>query len=183
MQEVVILEAGKIEKTYWKDLWRYRELFLFLAWRDVLVRYKQTVIGLLWALLRPFITMVIFTIVFGHIAGLSKGETPYALLVFSALLPWQFFANTFSEAGNSLIGNAGMISKVYFPRLVIPMSSGVVGLVDFFISFIILGGLMIWYRWMPTASVLFLPLFILSALILALGAGIWISDLPTEEAC
>ena len=180
MQEVVILEAGKIEKTYWKDLWRYRELFLFLAWRDVLVRYKQTVIGLLWALLRPFITMVIFTIVFGHIAGLSKGETPYALLVFSALLPWQFFANTFSEAGNSLIGNAGMISKVYFPRLVIPMSSGVVGLVDFFISFIILGGLMIWYRWMPTASVLFLPLFILSALILALGAGIWISALTVR---
>lgn len=180
MQEELILEAGKIEKTYWKDLWRYRELFFFLAWRDVLVRYKQTVIGLLWALLRPFMTMVIFTAVFGHIAGLSTGETPYALLVLSALLPWQFFASTFSEASNSLIGNAGMISKVYFPRLVIPMSSGIVGLVDFLVSFLILGGLMIWYRWVPTVTMLYLPLFIISALILALGGGIWVSALTVR---
>jgi lipopolysaccharide transport system permease protein len=180
MSEEIILEAGKTEKSYWRDLWRYRELFLFLAWRDILVRYKQTVIGVLWALVRPLITMVIFTVVFGKIAGLSKEGLPYALLVFSALLPWQFFANTFSESSNSLIGNAGMISKVYFPRLTIPMSSAVVGLVDFAVSFVILAGLMAWYRWIPPLSICFLPLFIFAALVLALGGGIWVAALTVR---
>lgn len=176
----LVIEAGKIEKTYWRDLWNYRELFLFLAWRDILVRYKQTVIGVLWALLRPFLTMVIFTIVFGKIAGLSQEGAPYALVVFAALLPWQFFSNTFSEASNSLIGNAGMISKVYFPRLTIPMSSAAVGLVDFAVSFVILVGMMIWYQWVPSIYILWLPFFILVALLLALGGGIWVAALTVR---
>ncbi len=180
MKEELILEAGKIEKTYWKDLWRYRELFLFLAWRDILVRYKQTAIGVIWALLRPFLSMVIFSIVFGKIAGFSKEGVPYPLVIYAALLPWQFFANTFMDSSTSLIGNAGMISKVYFPRLTIPMSSAVVGLVDLAISFSILLGLMVWYQWMPSVYILLLPLFILAALFLALGAGIWVAALTVR---
>ena len=137
-QQELVIEAGKTGRQYWKDLWNYRELFYFLAWRDILVRYKQTVIGIAWAVLRPFLTMVVLTIVFGKLAKLPSEGAPYPILVFAALLPWQFFANALSESSNSLIGNANLISKVYFPRLVVPTSSVIVSLVDFIISGFIL---------------------------------------------
>ena len=116
----LVIEAGRTEGQYWKDLWRYRELFYFLAWRDILVRYKQTIVGMAWALIRPFLTIVVFTVVFGKLAKLPSDGAPYPILVFAAMLPWQFFANALSECGNSLIGNANLISKVYFPRLIVP---------------------------------------------------------------
>ena len=125
-KEVLVIEAGRTERHYWRDLWRYRELFYFLAWRDILVRYKQTVIGVLWALLRPLLTIGVFTVVFGKLANLPSDGVPYPILVCAAMLPWQFFANAFSEAGNSLIANTNLISKVYFPRLVIPASAVIV---------------------------------------------------------
>src|SRR5690349_17569531 len=133
-QDELVIEAGRTEHHYWKDLWRYRELFYFLAWRDVLVRYEQTIIGLAWAVLRPLLTMVAFVFVFGKLARMPSDGVPYPMLVFTALLPWQFFANAFTEAGNSLISNANMISKVYFPRLVIPASAVIVSFVDFLLS-------------------------------------------------
>jgi len=142
-QTVLTIEAGRTERHYWQDLWRYRELFYFLAWRDILVRYKQTVIGLAWALIRPLLTMIVFVFVFGKLAKLPSDGVPYPILVFAALLPWQFFSNAFTEAGNSLISNANMISKVYFPRLVVPTSAVIVSFVDFLISGIILVGLWI----------------------------------------
>jgi lipopolysaccharide transport system permease protein len=146
---ILIIEAGRTERHYWKDLWRYRELFYFLAWRDILVRYKQTVIGIAWALIRPFLTMVVFTIVFGKLAKLPSEGVPYPILVFTAMLPWQFFADALSEASNSLIGNASLISKVYFPRLIIPASLVITSFVDFLISGVILIALMLWYQFMP----------------------------------
>ena len=173
----LIIEAGRAERHYWKDLWRYRELFFFLAWRDILVRYKQTVIGLAWALLRPFLTMLVFTLVFSKLAKLPSEGVPYPILVFAALLPWQFFSNAFSSAGDSLISNANMISKVYFPRLVIPVSAVIVSFVDFLISGIILVGLMLWYGFMPDWRLLTLPLFILVAFAAAMGAGLWVAAL------
>ncbi len=176
----IIIEAGHTERHYWKDLWNYRELFYFLAWRDILVRYKQTVIGIIWALLRPFLTMVIFTIVFGKIAKLPSEGVPYPILVFTALLPWQFFANAFSESSNSLINNANLISKVYFPRLVIPASSIIVSFVDFIISATILLALMIYYDFWPTWRVLSLPVFILIALTASMAAGLWIAAINVK---
>ena len=161
-------------------MWRYRELFYFLAWRDILVRYKQTAIGLAWALLRPFLTMLVFTLVFGKLAKLPSENVPYPILVFAALLPWQFFANAFSEAGNSLISNANMISKVYFPRLVMPASTVIVSFVDFLISAIILAGLMLWYGFLPDWRILSLPLFIIMAFLAAMGAGLWIAALNVK---
>src|SRR5882762_4824011 len=152
-QEIVI-EAGKTELHYWRDLWRYRELFYFLAWRDILVRYKQTAIGILWALIRPLLTIVVFTVIFGRLAKLPSGDIPYPILVCAAMLPWQFFASAFAEAGNSLIGNANLISKVYFPRLIVPASAIVVTFVDFLISAVILVGLMLWYGLSPDWRVL-----------------------------
>jgi lipopolysaccharide transport system permease protein len=159
-QTELIIEAGRSERQYWQDLWRYRELFYFLAWRDILVRYKQTVIGIAWALIRPFLTMVVFTVVFGHLAKLPSGGAPYPILVFSAMLPWQFFSNSLSECSNSLIANANLLSKVYFPRLVVPTSAVVVSFVDFMISGIILLALMAWYNFVPSWRILMLPLFI-----------------------
>ena len=134
----LIIEAGKLEKQYFKDIWRYRELFYILAWRDVLVRYKQTVIGLLWAILRPLITMLVFVMVFGKLAKMPSDGIAYPVLVFVAMLPWQFFSSALSESSASLIGNANMISKVYFPRLIMPASSVIVSFIDFLISFLIL---------------------------------------------
>lgn len=180
IRSVLVIEAGRTERHYWRDLWRYRELFYFLAWRDVLVRYKQTAVGVLWAVLRPFLTMVVFTLVFGKLAKLPAGNAPYPILVFSALLPWQFFSNAFAEAGNSLIANANMISKVYFPRLVIPTSAVIVSFADFLISFVILAGLMAWYGYLPDWHILALPLFILMAFAAALGAGLWIAALNVK---
>lgn len=179
-QTILTIEAGRAERHYWRDLWRYRELFLFLAWRDILVRYKQTVFGVVWALIRPLITVLIFTLVFSKLAKLPSEGVPYPILVFAALLPWQFFSSAFSSAGNSLIGNAGMISKVYFPRLVIPASAVIVAFVDFLISVIILVGLMIWYDFAPNLRMLSLPLFIFVAFAAALGTGLWIAALNVK---
>jgi lipopolysaccharide transport system permease protein len=176
----LIIEAGRTEKQYWQDLWRYRELFYFLAWRDILVRYKQTAIGIVWALIRPFLTMVVFTVVFGQLAKLPSEGAPYPILVFSAMLPWQFFSNSLSECSNSLITNANLLSKVYFPRLVVPTSAVVVSFVDFMISGIILLGLMAWYNFVPTWRILTLPLFIGVAFAASMGAGLWLASLNVQ---
>lgn len=173
----LIIEAGRTERHYWRDLWRYRELFYFLAWRDILVRYKQTVIGIAWALIRPLLTMLVFTIVFGKLAKLPSGGAPYPIMVFAAMLPWQFFATSFTEAGNSLIANANMISKVYFPRLVMPTSAVIVSFVDFLISFAILLALMLWYGFIPDVRIIMLPLFILLAFAVSMAGGLWIAAL------
>lgn len=180
MQHKLIIEAGRTERHYWRDLWRFRELFFFLAWRDILVRYKQTSVGVMWAVLRPFLTMLVFTLVFGKLAKLPAGNAPYPILVFAALLPWQFFSNAFTEAGNSLIANSNMISKVYFPRLVIPTSAVIVSFVDFLISFAILVCLMAWYSYMPDWHILVLPLFVFIAFAAAMGAGLWIAALNVK---
>jgi lipopolysaccharide transport system permease protein len=180
MSHTLIIEAGRTERHYWRDLWRYRELFYFLAWRDILVRYKQTVIGFAWALIRPFLTMVVFVFVFSKLAKLPSEGVPYPILVFAALLPWQFFSIAFTEAGNSLISNANMISKVYFPRLVIPASAVIVSFVDFLISGIILVGLMFWYGFAPDWRIFTLPLFIFIAFAAAMGAGLWIAALNVK---
>ena len=179
-QSVLVIEADRTERHYWRDLWRYRELFYFLAWRDILVRYKQTVIGLAWALIRPLLTMIVFVFVFGKLAKLPSEGVPYPILVFAALLPWQFFSNAFTEAGNSLISNASMISKVYFPRLVVPTSAVIVSFIDFLISGIILVGLMVWYGFAPDWRIFTLPLFIIIAFAAAMGAGLWIAALNVK---
>jgi lipopolysaccharide transport system permease protein len=179
-QNVLVLEAGRADRHYWRDLWRYRELFFFLAWRDILVRYKQTVIGIVWALGRPLITMLVFTLVFSKLAKLPSDGVPYPILVFAAMLPWQFFSSAFSGAGDSLVSNAGMISKVYFPRLVVPASAVIVSFVDFLISGIILVGLMVWYGFAPNVRMLTLPLFVFVAFAAAMGAGLWIAALNVK---
>ncbi|WP_414542658.1 ABC transporter permease [Nostoc sp. CCY0012] len=178
-QELVI-EAGRSEQQYWQDLWRYRELFYFLAWRDILVRYKQTAIGVIWALIRPFLTMVVFTVVFGKIANLPSGGVPYPILVFSAMLPWQFFSTALSECSNSLVANANLISKIYFPRLIVPISAVIVSFVDFMISGIILLALIAWYNYVPNWYILTLPLFIGIAFAASIGAGLWLAALNVE---
>ena len=179
-QHYIIIEAGHTERHYWRDLWHYRELFYFLAWRDTLVRYKQTVVGILWALIRPLLTMIVFTVVFGKLAKLPSDGAPYPILVFAAMLPWQFFSSAFYEAGNSLIANANMISKVYFPRIVVPTSAVIVSFVDFLISGIILVALMLWYEYLPDWRILTLPLFILMAFAAAIGSGLWIAALNVK---
>ena len=176
----LIIEAGRSEKQYWKDLWRYRELFYTLAWRDISVRYKQTVIGIAWALIRPFLTMVVFTIVFGNLAKLPSEGVPYPILVFSAMLPWQFFANSLSSASDSLISNANLISKVYFPRLVVPTSAVVTSFVDFMVSAIILLGLMAWYSFVPSWRILTLPVFVAIAFTASMGCGLWLCSLNVK---
>ena len=176
----ITIEAGRTESHYWQDLWRYRELFYFLAWRDLLVRYKQTVIGVAWAVLRPLLTMLALTLVFGKLAKMPSDGVPYPLLVFAALLPWQFFASSFSEAGNSLISNANMISKVYFPRVAIPVSTIIVSLVDFLISLALLALLMFWYGFIPGSRILWLPLITLLAVAASLGGGLWIAALNVK---
>jgi lipopolysaccharide transport system permease protein len=176
----ITIEAGRSENQYWKDLWRYRELFYFLAWRDILVRYKQTTIGIAWALIRPFLTMIVFTIVFGNLAKLPSGGAPYPILVFAAMLPWQFFSSALSECSNSLITNSNMISKVYFPRLIVPTSAVIVSFVDFLISGIILIALMVWYNFVPDWRILTLPFFILIAFAAAIGGGLWLAALTVE---
>ena len=164
MQDVIIIEAGRTERHYWLDLWRYRELFRVLAWRDLAVRYKQTVIGVLWALIRPLLTMLIFTIIFSRIAKLpADGDAPYALMVFAGILPWTFFASGLSEPSNSLLNNERLISKVYFPRMIVPIATVVVAFVDFLISFCILLALMAWYRFVPDWRIVFLPFFVILA--------------------
>ncbi len=176
----LIIEPGRSEKNYWNDLWRYRELFGFLAWRDILVRYKQTVLGLAWSLIRPFLTMVVLTVIFGGIAKLPSDGVPYAIMVYAAMLPWQFFATSFTEASNSLISNSNMLTKIYFPRLIVPSSTVIVNLVDFLISFVILVGLMFWYNLLPTWNFFALPIFLILSVITALGAGYYVAALNVK---
>jgi lipopolysaccharide transport system permease protein len=178
MSEVIVIEKGRAERHYWLDLWRYRELFRVLAWRDLSVRYKQTAIGVVWALIRPLLTMLVFTIIFGRIAQLpSDGSTPYALMVFCGMLPWTFFSTGLAEASNSLVTNANLISKVYFPRLIVPTAAVVVAFVDFLISFAILLGLLAWYQFLPSWHMLFLPLFLILAFLASMGPSLWITAL------
>jgi lipopolysaccharide transport system permease protein len=176
----LIIEAGRAERHYWMDLWRYRELFYFLAWRDILVRYKQTVVGVAWVLIRPVLTMAVLTVVFGRLAHMPSGGVPYPILVFCGMLPWLFFSSALSECGNSLVGNSALISKVYFPRLTIPASSVMSSAIDFLFSGGVLAFLMVWYRYVPGRIVLVLPVFVLMAVAAALGAGIWISALTVK---
>lgn len=176
----LIIEPGRTEKNYWQDLWRYRELFGFLAWRDILVRYKQTVLGLAWSLIRPFLTMVVLTVIFGGVAKLPSDGVPYAIMVYAAMLPWQFFSTSFTEASNSLITNSNMLTKIYFPRLIVPSSTVIVNLVDFLISFVILVGLMFWYNLLPTWNFFALPIFLILSVITSLGAGYYVAALNVK---
>jgi lipopolysaccharide transport system permease protein len=177
----LIIEPGGTERGYWRDLWQYRELFQVLAWRDLSVRYKQTVIGVVWALIRPLLTMVVFTILFGKLIKLpSDGTTPYALMVFAGMLPWSFFSAALTDASNSLIGNANLITKIYFPRLIVPIAAVMTDFVDFLISFVILVGLMIWYQFMPGWQILLLPAFVTVVFLASLGIGAWITALNVK---
>jgi len=176
----LVIEAGRTEGQYWRDLWRYRELFYFMAWRDLLVRYKQTFAGVSWSLIRPLLTMVVLTVVFGKLGKMPSGGMPYPLLVFCGMLPWQFFSTAMAESGNSLVANSSLISKVYFPRLVIAVSSVITSFVDFLISGIFLVALLIWYRFVPPIMVLLLPLFVLLAFAASLGVGLWIAALMVQ---
>ena len=181
MQTLVVIEPGRRERQYWTELWRYRELFVVLAWRDLSVRYKQTVIGVLWALIRPLLTVLIFTIIFGRIAKLpSTGTTPYPVMVFVGMLPWNFFATSLAEASSSLISNANLISKVYFPRLIIPSATLAVALTDFLISLCILVVLMVWYNIFPSWQVILLPVFVILGCLASLGPGLWITALNVK---
>ena len=176
----VSLEAGRTQGQYWKDLWKFRELFLFLAWRDLLVRYKQTVIGVAWSVIRPFLTMVVFTIIFGKLAKFPSEGVPYPILVFAAMLPWQMFTHAVSESSNSLIANANMLSKVYFPRIVLPASAVLVSLADFLISFAMLAAIMAWYQFIPSWRIVTLPIFLFLALTVSLGFGTWLASLNVK---
>jgi lipopolysaccharide transport system permease protein len=177
----LIIRPGRAELNYWRDLWTYRELFYFLAWRDILVRYKQTTIGVAWAVIRPFVTMIVFTIVFSRIAGLrAPSKIPYTLLVMAGMLPWQFFSTSLSEAGNSLISNANLISKVYFPRLVVPASSVITSFADFLVTLVLMAALMLWYQFAPDWRLLTLPFFMLLAFGAAFGTGLWLCALNVE---
>jgi lipopolysaccharide transport system permease protein len=172
----LIIEPGLSEKNYWRDLWRYRELFYILSWRDIKVRYKQTVIGAAWSIIRPSLTTIIFTFIFSRVAKLENpGMAPYALMVFAGILPWQFFANSLSEASNSLVGNANLITKVYFPRMIVPASAVITSLVDFAISFIILLGMYAWYHFVPPVQIFLLPIFIIIAFLCAFGVGLYLT--------
>jgi lipopolysaccharide transport system permease protein len=176
----LVIEAGRTEQQYWRDLWRYRELFYFLTWRDLLVRYKQTLVGVSWSLIRPLQTMVVLTLVFGKLGKMPSAGVPYPLLVFCGMLPWQFFSTAVSEGGNSLVLNSTLISKIYFPRLIIAVSSVLPGFVDLLISAVFLAGLMMWYHFVPPVTIVFLPLFMLLAFGASLGVGLWIAALMVE---
>jgi len=179
MQELTI-EAGKTERHYWADLWRYRELFFFLSWRDILVRYKQTVIGVLWAVLKPVLTAIVFTVVFCKFANMPTEGMPPLIFVYTAMMPWQFFASALTEASNSLITNSNMISKIYFPRLVIPASAVIVCFVDFLISAAILAFLLVWYHDLPSWRVMLLPVFTLLAFLASFGISLWLAALNVK---
>jgi lipopolysaccharide transport system permease protein len=181
MPDIIVLEAGRADRNYWLDIWRYRELFRVLAWRDLAVRYKQTVIGVLWALIRPLLTVMVFTIVFGRLAKLpTDGNAPYALMVFAGMLPWSFFATGLSDASNSLINNEKLISKVYFPRLIVPIATIVATLVDFIVSLCLLFALMALFAFSPDYRLLVLPLFVLLAFFTTIGPALWITALNVK---
>jgi lipopolysaccharide transport system permease protein len=177
----IVLEAGRAERNYWSDLWRYRELFAIFAWRDVTVRYKQTLIGVAWAILRPFLTMVIFTIVFGHVAKLpTDGATPYPVLVLAGLLPWFLFSSILAEASASLIGNANLIRKIYFPRIILPSSMMIAALVDFSINFALFCAVLVWFGLLPDWRIVLLPLFLALAIVVSLGPALLITALSVK---
>ena len=176
----LILEAGRSSRHYWGDLWRFRELLGFLAWRDIKVRYQQTVLGVIWALIQPAVTLAVFTFIFGKLAGMPAGHAPYPLLVLCGLLPWQLFAAAFANASSSLVANTHLISKVYFPRLIVPLSSIAVALIDFCVVLILLTSLCIWSRFLPDWRVLLLPVFVLLTVLTALGTGLWLTALTVK---
>jgi lipopolysaccharide transport system permease protein len=180
-RHLLVLKPGRTEWHYWRDLWAYRELFAILAWRDVAVRYKQTVIGVGWAVVRPFLTMVVLTVVFGRLGKLpSEGGAPYPVMVFAGMLPWFLFSTILGEASNSLVGNANLVGKVYFPRLIIPASSAVVALVDFAINVAILFGVMLWYGFPPSWHLVLLPAFVALAMLASLGPAFLITALNVK---
>ena len=176
----LVLEAGRANRHYWKDLWRFRELLGFLAWRDIKVRYKQTTLGILWALIQPAVTLAVFTFVFGKLAGLPAGNAPYPLLVLTGLLPWQLFAAAFSNASGSLVANTHLISKIYFPRLIIPLSSVAVALIDFAVVLVLLATLCAWWHFVPDWRVILMPFFIVLTLVTAIGTGLWLTALTVK---
>ena len=180
-KSILVIEPGRADRQYWRDLWAYRELFLILAWRDVAVRYKQTLIGVAWAVLRPFLTMLVFTTVFSKIAKLpSDGTAPYALMVFAGMLPWYLFSSALGGAADSIVANTNLIAKVYFPRMIVPAASIVTALIDFLVSLVLLIVLMAWYRFSPGLQILLLPFFVLLSLLVSLGPGLWISALNVK---
>lgn len=174
---MVVISARQASSHYWAEMWRFRELLLLLVWRDVLVRYKQTVFGIAWAVIRPFVTMIVFTVIFGRLANLPSHDVPYPLLVLSGVLAWQYFSVTFADASNSVVGNANMISKVYFPRLIVPLSCLLGGLVDFVVTLVLFAGLALWFGYMPDWRVLFLPAFVALLLLFVFAAAVWVSAL------
>ncbi len=177
----LIIEAGRAERNYWRDLWRYRELFYFLAWRDILVRYKQTVMGVAWSVIRPLLTMMIFTVIFSRVAKLhAPGAAPYALMVMAGMLPWQFVSTAFAASSTSLIDNSNLVSKVYFPRLIVPASSVITSFVDFLITMGLLALMMLWYRAVPDWHIIALPAFIVLSFFAAVGVGLWLCALNVE---
>ena len=176
----LILEAGRASRHYWADLWRYRELLGFLAWRDIKVRYKQTTLGVVWALIQPAVTLAVFTFIFGKLAGMPAGHAPYPLLVLCGLLPWQLFAAAFSNASGSLVANTHLISKVYFPRLIVPLSSVAVALIDFAVVLVLLVLMCLWWQFVPDWRIVFLPLFIVLTLLTAIGTGLWLTALTVK---
>ena len=178
---LIVIEAGKTEKNYWNDLWRYRELFYILSWRDIKVRYKQTVLGAAWSIIRPLLTAIILTFVFNRIAKLGNSETlPYILIVFAAMLPWQFFSNGLSEASNSLVGNANLITKVYFPRIIIPVSTVITSLIDYGVSFLIMILMMFWYHLTPPIQIFLMPIFLIQAFLFSIGFGLLLTALNVK---
>jgi lipopolysaccharide transport system permease protein len=179
MQELII-EAGRTERHYWRDLWRYRELFIYLAWRDLLIRYKQTVVGVLWSLIRPLLSVVVLTVVFSKLAKMPSGGVPYSLLACCGTLPWTFFATAMAESSNSLVTNSNLISKVYFPRLIVPASSVITCFVDFMVAAVIMLMLMVWFRFVPSVHIFALPFFILLAFAASVGVGVWLAALMVE---
>lgn len=176
----LVIEAGQGSARYWRDLWRYRELFYFLAWRDILVRYKQTALGVAWAILQPIATMIVGTIIFGRLAKLPDGGVPYPILIYVGMLPWQFFSSALANAGQSVLSNAQLITKVYFPRLIVPAAAVITSFIDFCIAGVVLVGLMAWYQFLPDWRIVALPFFILMAFAAALGAGLWITALNVK---
>jgi len=177
----LVFEAGRADRQYWRDLWAYRELFYFLAWRDILVRYKQTVIGILWAVMRPFLTMLVFTLVFERLAKLpAEGTAPYSIMVYAAMLPWQFFSSSLAESSMSLTGNSNLICKIYFPRLIVPASAVITGFVDFLIAAVLMLGLMGWYNWWADWRTCTLPAFVALAFLASAGPGLWLAALNVK---
>lgn len=180
-RHVLVLEPGRAQRHYWRDIWAYRELFAILAWRDVSVRYKQTAIGIAWAVVRPVLTMLVFSFVFGRLAKLpSDGAAPYSVMVFTGMLPWFLFSTILSEASASIVANTNLVGKVYFPRLIIPAATGLVALIEFAINFVILVALMLWFGVIPGWEIVFLPVFVIIAVLASLGPAFLITALNVK---